>query len=110
VSIWPAIVTVPVRVGPLVSDTLNATVDDPLPLAPEVIEIQSTLDAAVQPQSGLDAWTSTLPVPPVCGNEAEWAPRSNRHSAAVCVSCTRWSLMTTAAVRVAGSAFAAAAS
>jgi hypothetical protein len=43
---------------------VNETVADPFPLPPELIEIHPTSDDAAQVQSGLDAWTSTLPLPP----------------------------------------------
>ncbi|HEX6973397.1 MAG TPA: hypothetical protein VF147_03295 [Vicinamibacterales bacterium] len=59
--------SVPARGGPVVGATVKATVDDPLPLAPEVIVIQSVSDDAAQEQSALDARTPTLPLPPACG-------------------------------------------
>jgi hypothetical protein len=61
----PAIVIVPARGGPVVGATVNVTVADPFPFAFELTEIQSTVETAVHVQSGLDARTSTLPVPPL---------------------------------------------
>jgi hypothetical protein len=63
VKVRPAIVSVPDRAGPLVAATLNATLPDPLPLAPELIVIHGTLLAAVQGQPA-PAVTETVPPPP----------------------------------------------
>jgi len=51
----PAIVSVPVRGGPVVEATVNPTVAEPFPLALDVTEIHVASDAAVHVQSGLDA-------------------------------------------------------
>jgi len=64
-------VSVPVRGGPAVGATLNATDAEPFALAAEVTVIQFTVDAAVHWHSALDARTSTLPLPPPCGNDAD---------------------------------------
>jgi hypothetical protein len=104
----PAIFNVPVRGGPAVGATLKVTGPDPLPLAPEAIVIQSTVDVEAHVQSGLDDRTSTLPVPPACGNDADALLSVMTHSPAACVNCARTPLTTTAPVRVIGSTFAAA--
>jgi hypothetical protein len=103
----PAIVRVPARGGPVVDATENPTGSDPFPLALDVMETQSTSDAAVQVQSGLEARTSTLPVPPAFENEVALLDNSSLHSPAACDTCARWPLTMTPPVRVAGSAFAA---
>ena len=103
----PAIVNVPARGGPVVAATVKETVADPFPFAPELIEIQFTSDTAVHVQSALDACTSTLPVPPVCGIDVALLERSIRHSPAACAICARWPFTMTPPVRAAGSAFGA---
>jgi hypothetical protein len=60
----PAIVTVPVRGGPVVDTILNATDAEPLPFAVDT-SIHGTSDAALHEQRELDARSSTLPFPPV---------------------------------------------
>ena len=60
----PAIVSVPVRGGPVVGATLNAMDAEPLPFTVE-IWIHGTSDATVQVQRELDAFTLTLPPPPL---------------------------------------------
>jgi hypothetical protein len=102
----PAIVRVPVRGGPVVDATLNATGAVPFPFAFDVTEIHSTSDAAVHVHSPLEARTSTLPVPPACGNDVALLDSSNRHSPAACATCARWPFTITPPVRAAGSAFA----
>jgi hypothetical protein len=58
-------VMVPVRVPAVVLlDTVNATDPLPVPLAPEVMEIQSALLDAVHAQPE-GAVTATVPLPPV---------------------------------------------
>jgi hypothetical protein len=59
----PAIVTVPVRGGPVVGTTLNATGAEPLPFAVDT-SIQGTSDATLHEHRELDARRSTLPFPP----------------------------------------------
>src|SRR5262245_13493162 len=102
----PAIVSVPDRGGPVVDATVNPTAAEPFPLALDVMEIQLASEVAVHVQSGLDARTSTLPVPPVCGSDVALLDNSNLHSPAACVSWARWPFTITLPVRTAGSAFA----
>ena len=104
----PAIVSVPVRGPPVLAATVNATGLEPLPLTFDVIAIHSASDAAVHVHSGLEARSSTLPVPPACPNDAEVPASSNRHSPAACVICARRPLTMTPPLRATGSAFAAA--
>src|SRR5688572_11402524 len=74
--------------------------------APDRRSIQSAWDAAVHPQSGLEARTCTLPEPPDFGKDAEADASSKPHSPAACDTCTRTSLATRAPVRCTGSALA----
>jgi hypothetical protein len=64
VKVLPAMVMVPLRAGPLFSDAEYPTVPLPVPLAPEVMVIQSALFVAVQAQALSEAVTLILPVPP----------------------------------------------
>ncbi len=64
VKVWPAMVIVPVRCGPVFAATENCVAPLPLPLAPEAIVIHAALLVAVQAQS-LAAVTLTEPPPPV---------------------------------------------
>ena len=100
----PAIVSVPARGGPVVDATENPTGRDPFPLPLDVMETQSTSDAAVHVQSGLEARTSTLPLPPAFENDVALLDNSSLHSPAACVTGARWPLTMTPPVRVAGSA------
>jgi hypothetical protein len=50
VKVWPAMVNVPVRCGPVFAATENCVVPTPLPLAPLEIVIQATLLVAVHAQ------------------------------------------------------------
>ena len=69
VTVWPAIVSVPERAGPLLAATAIVTVPLPLPLAPEAIEIQETLLAAVHAHA-LELVTDTeVPVEPAAAME-----------------------------------------
>jgi hypothetical protein len=105
----PAIFRVPVRGGPDVGATVNATGADPRPLAPEVMVIQSASEVAVQLHNPLDARTPTLPVPPAVANEAELSASENVHSAAACVICARFVLTVMPPLRTTGSGLAEAA-
>jgi hypothetical protein len=88
----------------VVGATVKVTAADPLPLAFELIEIQSTLGVAVQAQSALDERTSTLPFPPLWGRDAAVLESSKRHSPAACDTCARCPFTMTPPVRDAGSA------
>ena len=64
VNVRPPMLSVPCRSGPLFAATVNPTEPLPVPLAPDVIDIQPALLVAVQPQP-LPALTSTEPLPPL---------------------------------------------
>jgi hypothetical protein len=64
VNVWPAMVNVPVRCGPVLAATENCVEPLPVPLAPVVIVIQVALLAPVQAQS-LAVVTLTEPPPPL---------------------------------------------
>ena len=66
VKVCPAIVTVPLRAAPVLTATVIWTVPSPVPLPPEVIEIQGTFDAAVQAQDP-GAVTAAVVTPPAAG-------------------------------------------
>jgi hypothetical protein len=69
VTVWPATVSVFVRPNRFVlTATLNATVPLPVPLLPDVIEIQDAFGVAVHPHVG-PAVTVTLLGPPGAPNE-----------------------------------------
>ena len=53
VTVWPAIVSVPVRLAPELAGTVNVTVPSPDPLVPEVIVMNEALLVAVHVQPGL---------------------------------------------------------
>jgi len=53
VNVWPAIVSVPLRAGPLFAATLNSVEPGPFPLEPEVIVIHDALLDAIHPQPPL---------------------------------------------------------
>jgi len=61
VKVWPPIVMVPVRRAPVLALTLNVTDPLPVPLAPDVMVIQSALDVATQPHP-VPAVTVTVPL------------------------------------------------
>ena len=63
VKICPAMLSVPVRAGPVLAAAVKATAPLPLPLAPEVIVSQFALLVAVQRQPPGEV-TVTVPVPP----------------------------------------------
>jgi hypothetical protein len=68
VSVRPAMVSVPLRAGPVVGATPNWTVPFPVPLPPLEIVIHGALLVAVHPHSGTVA-TATAVEPPVLATE-----------------------------------------
>jgi len=66
VNVWPAMVAVPVRCGPVFAATLYPTAPFPDPAAPDVIVIQGALLAAVHVQPAVVV-TFTVPVDAVSG-------------------------------------------
>jgi hypothetical protein len=71
VNVLPAIVTVPVRAGPLFAATEYETVPLPVPLAPAVTVIHAALLAAVQGHVPAEAVTLTVPVDAVAAGLTE---------------------------------------
>ena len=61
VNVWPPMVSVPVRATPVLAVTPYVTTPSPVPLAPDVIEIQSAFAVATQLQPAL-AVTFTVPL------------------------------------------------
>ena len=78
VTVCPAIVSVPVREGPVAAATLNVTVPEPLPPPPEVIASHGWLLVAVQPQPS-PALTLTLRVPPPDSTVSESGETARLH-------------------------------
>ena len=70
VNVRPAMVSVPLRAGPVVDATPNCTVPLPVPLLPLVIVIHDALLAAVHAHSGTVA-TATALEPPALATENE---------------------------------------
>jgi hypothetical protein len=104
----PAIVTRPVRGGPVVAAISNVTAPVPVPLAGGRIVIQSESAAAVHVHSALDARTSMRPDPPDGSKLAASCPSVMVHSPAACEISARWLFNTMAPRRTAGSGFDAA--
>jgi hypothetical protein len=69
-NVRPAMVSVPLRAGPVVGATPNWTVPFPVPLLPLVIVIHDALLVAVHAHSGTVA-TATALEPPVLATEYE---------------------------------------
>ena len=63
VKLWPAIVSVPVRVPPLFASNAYCTVPLPFPEAPFVIVTHGVLAGAAVQLQPADAVTATVPVP-----------------------------------------------
>jgi hypothetical protein len=107
VCVRSAMVTVPVRDGPLLASMRNATAPLPLPWAPDAIVIHDALLVAVHVQP-FDADTATLAV-----TELElivWASGASvtRQVAASCITRMRLSLTTISPSRIEGVGFGAA--
>ena len=68
VNACPAMVSVPVRAGPVVGATSNCTVPFPLPLPPPAIAIHGTLLVAVHGHAAALV-TPTDPEPPALATE-----------------------------------------
>ena len=61
---------VPVRAGPVLAATVNATVPFPLPLAPLVIAIHGVEVVAVHPQPDAPVTLTDVPAPPAA--DSDW--------------------------------------
>src|SRR5262245_50662678 len=81
VTVWPATVSVPVRV-PLAAATLNVTAPLPVPLAPDVTVMKSDWLAAVQAHEA-SVVTLTVNVPPPVGALTDVGDTVNAHAPAV---------------------------
>ena len=79
VTLWPAIVSMPVRGPPAAA--LNWTVPLPVPVAPEVMDSHGALLLAVHAQPAAPV-TVTLPVPPCAGTLADVGSIANVQLAA----------------------------
>jgi len=68
VKVWPAMVIVPVRCGPVLAATENCVTPLPVPLAPLLIVIQASLLAAVHAQP-VTVVTLIEPGPPLAAKD-----------------------------------------
>jgi hypothetical protein len=66
VSVWPAIVRVPIRATPLLTSTLTVTKPSPVPAAPDATVIHASRLTAVHAHPAV-ACTVTVAVPPLDG-------------------------------------------
>ena len=65
----PAIAMVPLRAGPVLAATENATVPLPVPLAPLVIEIHDVVDVAVHAHPAALVTVTGVAAPPAAGTD-----------------------------------------
>ncbi len=101
VKVRPAIVSVAaLDVDEVFGAAVNATVPDPVPVAPLVIVTQDALlaDVHVQPAAVV---TATVPLPPFDGREALVGEIEYEHSVAACVTLNVLSPMDSVPVRLA---------
>jgi hypothetical protein len=86
VSVWPPMVTVPVRAAPGLAAAVTRTVPLPVPDDPAVTVIQSVLfEVAVQAQPAVVV-TFVVASPPAAGMSTDVGERANAHGAAPCVT------------------------
>lgn len=69
VKVWPAIVSVPLRAGPVLAPTLNTTEPAPPPFAPEVMVMNETLLVALHGQFPPVDTETDAPVTPASGTD-----------------------------------------
>ncbi len=81
-TVWPATVSVPVRIGPLVGCAAYVTVPVPVLCAPLTIESQSEFGFAVQAHCGLLVVTETVRRSPPDDTESASGDTVNWHGAA----------------------------
>ena len=105
-TVWPAIVSVPVRCPPVFAANASDTVPLPLPLAPPVTVVHETPLAAVQSHEVPDM-TRMLPFDALAGTARLVDERVNVHTGGACVTAKEWPPRVIDAERVAVVAFAA---
>jgi hypothetical protein len=69
VTIWPAIVKVPLRAPPVFAEAVNPTAPSPLPLAPDVTVSQRALLTAVQVHPSAASTAIGVPAPPAANTD-----------------------------------------
>jgi hypothetical protein len=84
VTVWPAMVTVPVRTSPVFSAIVSPTVAVPLPVDPELITTNDAFEAAVQAHPLLTL-TPTEAVAPVAATVNVFVDSVNVHVGDGCV-------------------------
>jgi hypothetical protein len=91
VKVWPAIVIVPDRAGPLFAATENATLPLPEPPGADVTLIHGAFDTAVHVQPS-PAVTVTVPLPPASATDWLAGAIANVHwgAGADCVTVNVW--------------------
>jgi len=70
VTVWPAMVSVPERAGPVLASIEKVTVPLSIPELPELTAMKASLLLAVHAQPVAGVVTATVPVPPFDGNGA----------------------------------------
>src|SRR5688572_28358919 len=109
VTVWPATVTVPVRVAAVFAATVTLTVPLPLPLAGDTVRNVALLDAVqelgLQPLGPTVTVTDTVP-PLLATGPAVVGDTVKVHTAA-CVIVSVWPAIVTVAVRATAAVFAA---
>jgi hypothetical protein len=97
--VWPATVTVPLRLEPLLLVAVNVTLPEPLPemvLAVSQLLVLLTL----QPPQVEPAVIVTEALPPPLGNDSDVGDTVNAHDAAACVTVSVWPPMSMVPVRL----------
>jgi hypothetical protein len=101
VMVWPAIVSVPLRLAPVeFAAAVKLTLPPPVPLVGPVIVIQLAFDAAVHAHPGVVAIVAD-PDPPAAAIACVPGVTENAHGAASCDTVTVWPATVTFADRAA---------
>ena len=101
VNAMPAIVSVPFLATPLLEATLKLTLPDPVPEAPEVMEIHCALLDAVQPQADVVATPTWLPVLAAAATDRLVGLSANEQAAAAWLTVSVWLPTTSVPTRAA---------
>lgn len=102
VKVWPAMVAVPVRDGPVLADALIVTEPLPEPVPTPATASQATLLAAVHEHAGSETWTATVVVPPAGVIDCEVGWMAKLHCVAPgagCVTANVWPPIVSGAIR-----------
>jgi hypothetical protein len=102
VKVWPAMVAVPVRDGPVLADALIVTEPLPDPVPTPTTASHATLLAAVHEHAGSATWTATVVVPPAVVIDCEVGWIAKLHGVAPgagCVTTKVWPPIVSGAIR-----------